>query len=261
VATETDCPPLVRCYDAAHSKETGHSHILLDDLFETHSQPEQNTPPSEQLSRLAVEALAKVHAYWWNSPKLGNGVGTLFDDKTLSEFVKNLNSSVEGFIEFAGDHLTLEQKNAYRRMLASAEKIWGRLQNPFGLTVTHGDMHWWNFLYPKDPESGAVHVFDWHLWHIDLGARDLAFLLALGGFAEPRPEIEEGLLRTYHETLISNGIAGYSWEMLREDYRWSAIRNLNIPIIFWSQGKHESTWQTALTRSFQSFARLDSLLS
>jgi thiamine kinase-like enzyme len=256
VAPEMHCPPLVRCYDAAHSKESGHSHILMEDLFETHSQPEQNMAPIEQQSRLAVEALAKMHAYWWNSPRLGQDVGTLFDDKTLREFIENLNSSVAAFLQFADDDLTLKQKEAYRRMLGSAEQIWGRLRNASDLTVTHGDMHWWNFLYPKDPESGSIHIFDWHLWHIDLGARDLAFLLALGGFAEPRPELEEALLRAYLETLAANGVSNYTWDELWSDYRLSSIRNLNIPVIFWQQGKHESTWKTALRRSFDSYERL-----
>jgi hypothetical protein len=39
--------------------------------------------------------------------------------------------------------------------------------------------------------------------------------------------------------------------------RWSAIRNLNIPVIFWSQGKHESTVRDALRRAYDSYERLD----
>ena len=121
------------------------------------------------------------------------------------------------------------------------------------MTVTHGDVHWWNFLLPSDPAIHSVYMLDWQLWHVDLGARDLAYLLALGGFAEPRPDMEEELLRSYHKAL---GVADYSWVMLLEDYRWSAIRNLNIPVIFWSQGKHESTWRDALRRAYESYVRL-----
>ena len=256
LAPEMSCPPLIRCYDAAFSAETGRSYILLDDLFETHSQPEQNNAPSESFSHSAVEALAKAHAHWWNDPRLGVGVGMLIDDSTLGDFIADLHSSAKRFIEDSGSELTSGQKHAFKLMLAHADRIWGRLKDRRGLTVTHGDAHWWNFLYPNNLEEDAVRVFDWHLWHVDLGARDLAFLLALGGFTEPRPEIETGLLRTYHDSLTATGVSDYSWEQLVEDYRWSAIRNLNIPVIFWSQGKHESTWQTALRRAFESYERL-----
>jgi hypothetical protein len=251
------CPPLVRCFDAKHSVEDGRSHILLADLSTTHSQPPDPTAPSAQLSRLAVEALAKVHAFWWEHPNVGSGIGKVFDRSWLTDFVNKLNEDVEIFIDAAGDLLRPDQREAYDLMLGAAEKIWGRLTDARALTATHGDAHWWNFLYPIDPQTHSVHVFDWHLWHIDLGARDLAFLLALGGFAEPRPELESDLIRAYHEALVANGVGNYSWEDLWEDYRWSAIRNLNIPVIYRKQGKHPTTWQTALRRASQSFAALE----
>ena len=250
LAPGMSCPPLIRCYDAAHSDETNRSHILLDDLSETHTQPEQSEAPSKEMSRLAVEALGRAHAHWWNPPSPRPRAE--FD---VSGFIENLRKTVSEFS--ASAELTVIEKDAYSRMLGAADRIWGRMTRQDNLTVTHGDMHWWNFLYPKDPFVHSVHLFDWHLWHVDLGARDLAFLLALGGFAEPRPEIEDDLLHAYHETLIENGVADYSWEMLIEDYRWSAIRNLNIPVIFRSQGKHESTWRTALRRAVESYERLD----
>ena len=256
LAPEMGCPALVRCFDATYSEASGRSSILMEGLSETHSQPEQNTAPCETLSRLAVKALAEAHAVWWNSPQLGKTVGQLFDEKMLAEFVKNLEMSVADFIKHSGVDLSTGQRKAYDLMLANANHIWGRLMNAKGLTVTHGDCHWWNFLYPKDADIDSVRIFDWHLWHIDLGARDLAFLLALGGFAEPRPKLEKALLHVYHETLVANGVLDYSRETLWEDYRWSAIRNLNIPVIFWSQGKHKSTWQTSLRRAFESFERL-----
>ena len=259
-ASMIGCPPLIRCYDAAATLVR--SHILLEDLTETHSQPEQERAPSEEMSRQAVKALAKSHAACWGTviSDLGCGMSDFRHDKAsyrgdpfdLEKFTENLNRTVTEFLNVAD--VTVAHGREYRRMLDAADEIWGRLTRQEHVTVTHGDMHWWNFLYPKDANADDVRLFDWHLWHIDLGARDLAFLLALGGFAEPRPSLEEDLLRVYHNAL---GVKSYSWEMLLEDYRWSAIRNLNIPVIFWSQGKHYSTWQTALRRAFDAYERLE----
>ena len=260
------CPPLIRCYDAVFDEETGRSHVLMEDLTETHNQPEQKSAPSEAMSRRAIEALAKVHAVWWknSASDLGSGISdcgagepavienaSSFNEEWLRNFVEDLGKNVPEFSDAA--RLTKKQKEAYARMLGAAPRIWGRLLDKNGLTVTHGDLHWWNYLYPNDAARDSVRLFDWQLWHVDLGARDLAFLLALGGFAEPRPAIESSLLRSYHEAL---GVEGYTWEMLMHDYRWSAIRNLNIPIIYWKQGKHYSTWQDALRRALDAFERL-----
>jgi len=246
VAPRMTSPPIVKCHDAAFID--GRAHLLLEDLFETHSQPAQKTAPTREMSRRAVQALAKAHASCWNGPIAEAG---RLDELGLRKFVDDLNEGVERFLRIAD--LSASQMREYRRMLDAAEVIWGRLTRQDHLTVTHGDMHWWNLLLPNDPSRDSVYILDWQLWHIDLGARDLAFLLALGGFAEPRPEIEEELLRVYHESL---DVGDYSWEMLIEDYRWSAIRNLNIPAIFWSQGKHENTWRDALRRAFDSCERL-----
>jgi len=237
--------------------ETDHSHFLMEDLSETHSQPAQDHAPSESHSFLAAEALAKAHAVYWNNARLGKEVEKPFDPNSLNEFIENLERTVRTFFDRSGVTPTATQIQAYQLMLENAEKIWGRLLDPTNLTVTHGDCHWWNFLYPTDLNSGTVRIFDWHLWHLDLGARDLAFLLALGGFAEPRPELEDRFLRVYHSSLVSNGVSSYTYDQLYEDYRVSAVRNLNIPVIFWSQGKHESTWQTALLRATTAFERLN----
>lgn len=256
VAPEMDEPPFIRCYDAAFSPETSEYYLLMEDLSETHSQPKSPLPPSIEQSEAAVECLARLHAFWRDHPKLGNGIGTVFDDAWLSDFVDTLEKNVTAFMDFLGDKLTSERRRIYDRMLASKLKIWGRLTDAAGLTVTHGDAHWWNFLYPLDPANDCVRLFDWQLWHLDLGARDLAFVLALGGFSERRPNLESHLTRHYHNTLISHGVTNYAWDDFWTDYRFSAIRNLNIPVIQWSQGRSEHMWLSNLERAMSAYEDL-----
>ncbi len=257
VASEMQGPPLVRCYDAEYSPYLDRSHVLLEDLSASHFQTEQREHPSRINSELAVKCLAEFHAYWWEHPKLGNKVGKVFDGQWLEAFLRDLETSVTEFLDVLGNQLTIERRRAFEQMLLSSRTIWGRLTEPRGLTATHGDTHWWNFLFPNDPHKEHTRIIDWQLWHIDLGPRDLAFLIALGGFAERKPELEMHLLRTYHETLGKCGVQNYSWAQFWEDYRWSAIRNLNIPVIFHSQGKHRNTWENALERAFQSYDEMN----
>lgn len=257
LAPSMPTPPIVPCWDAATSSSSHCSHILLADLFDTHSQPRENEAPSKLNSLHAVEALARCHASWWNDERLGASIGHVMSDADLTTFIACLERNVGRFIDAFGNELTQDQQSAVGLMLLNADKIWGRLTNATGLTITHGDCHWWNFLFPNDPENHETYVIDWHLWHIDLAARDLAFLFALGGFAEPRPELEDEFLGRYHDALIESGRSNYGFETLIQDYRWSAIRNLNIAAIFFSQGKHESTVWTTFRRAYDSFERLD----
>ena len=252
IAPAMSNPPFIRCYDAAYSSEYDRSHLLLEDLSETHFQPESPQLPSNLYCESAVDCLAQLHAHWWEHPQLGKEIGDLFDENALNAFVGNVEENVISFLDFLGDRLSTEQRKIYDRLLASKYEIWGRLTETAGLTVTHGDAHWWNFLYPREFDKHRVRIFDWQLWHFDVGARDLAFLIALGGYAERRAVTEKNLLRQYYDSLIKHGVRNYTWDDCWNDYRWSAVRNLNIPVIQWSEGKSPEQWQDSLERAILS---------
>jgi hypothetical protein len=249
-------PPFIRCYDAAYSFEYDRSHLLLDDLSETHFQPESPRPPSKLYCELAVECMAQLHAHWWEHPRLGKEIGKLFDESGLNAFVRKVEENVISFVNFLGDGLSAERRKIYDQLLASKYKIWGRLTDAAGLTVTHGDAHWWNLLYPYDMGKHQVRLFDWQLWHVDVGARDMAYMIALGGYAERRVVMEKNLMRRYYDSLIAHGVRNYTWDDCWNDYRWSAIRNLNIPIIQWSEGRSTELWQANLERAMFAYQDL-----
>jgi hypothetical protein len=256
IAREMDDPPFIRCYTTAYSSEFDRSHILLDDLSETHFQPEPPLAPSKLYCELAMECMAQLHAHWWEHPQLGKDIGILFDESKLNAFVGKVEENVISFIDFLGDRLSAERRKIYQRLLSSKYKIWGRLTDATGLTVTHGDAHWWNLLYPRAADKHRVRLFDWQLWHVDVGARDLAFMIALGGYAARRGPMEEHLMRLYYDSLIANGVRNYTWDDCWSDYRWSAVRNLNIPVIQWSEGRDVELWQGNLERAMLAYRDL-----
>jgi hypothetical protein len=256
IAREMPDPPFIHCYDAAYSVESDRAHLLLDDLSETHFQPESPQPPSERYCELAVDCMAQLHAYWWEHPQLGKGIGKLFDESELNTFVREVENNVTGFVDFLRDELSVERRKIYQRLLRSKHKIWGRLTDAKGLTVTHGDAHWWNLLYPLEPDKERVRLFDWQLWHVDVGARDMAFMIALGGYAERRAAMEQHLMRRYYDKLRAHGVRNYSWDDCWNDYRWSALRNLNIPVIQWSQGRSRELWSGNLERAMLAYEDL-----
>ena len=256
IAPEMSDPPFIHCYDAAYSSELGKAHLLLDDLSETHFQTEPPLPPSNLYCELAVDCMAQLHAFWWEHPRLGEGIGKLFDESELNAFVCEVEKNVIGFIDFLGEGLSAERRRIYDRLLSAKYKIWGRLTNAAGLTVTHGDAHWWNLLYPRDADKERVRLFDWQLWHVDVGARDLAFMIALGGYAERRAMMEENLMRRYYDGLIAHGVRNYTWDDCWNDYRWSALRNLNVPVVQWSQGRSNELWWGNLERAMLAYEDL-----
>lgn len=249
--------PLVRCYDAAFSEHSGAAHLLLEDLMETHAQPPVPLPPSVRDCELAVESLAMLHARWWESPRLGVDIGTLTTEAEFEELRTLLAKHLAGFADFLGDRLLPQRLKTYERILAGPMTPWRRMLRREGLTVTHGDAHWWNFLFPRADDGGPAVIFDWHLWHVDAPLKDLAYLIALNWYPSRRALFEQGLLRRYHETLAGAGVAAYGWEACLRDYRVQIIRELFVPVWQWSSGLEPTHWWSSLERIWLAFEDLN----
>lgn len=232
-------PPVVRCLATIEDSDRGT--VVLEDLRATHDHPTWPLPPSRAQCELAVDALVRVHAQWWEAPTLGNAVGTHHTPESLTSMVQDIAAHLPAFIDALGDALSVEARNIYERVFSSSLKPWMRLTDQRALTVTHGDAHAWNFLFPRSGD-GPAFLIDWQLWHVDVGARDLAFLMALHWYPSRRRELERPLVRHYYEGLLAQGRDDYAFEELWLDYRRSAVRNLTIPILFWRRGMKPEGW-------------------
>jgi thiamine kinase-like enzyme len=155
--------------------------------------------------------------------------------------VQGIAGHLPAFFDAFGDALTAEARHTYERVFSSSLQPWMHLTEPRALTIIHGDAHTWNFLFPRSNE-GAAFLIDWQLRHVDIGARDLAFFIALHWYPTRRRELERLLLNYYHDGLLKRGVQNYSFEQLWLDYRRCVVRNLTIPIIFWSRGMKPEGW-------------------
>jgi hypothetical protein len=266
IASTMDNPPLARCYDAVYVPDTGQSHLLLDDLSETHFQPEPPLPPSNLHCEQLMDCLARFHAHWWEHPRLGTDIGELANQGPSSEEILRFPYSMReteemfsGFVDFLGDRLSIARRKLYEQVLSAwpFPGLAERLIERRSLTLVHGDAHVWNFLYPRHPEHDRVCIIDWHEWGISLGTNDLAEMIGLWWYPERRARMEEPLLRRYHDRLLAHGVADYSWERCWDDYRLSAIGNLFCPVWMQAEGRPPSTWWPVSERVVLAFQDLE----
>ncbi len=245
--------PVPRCYDAAFSTETGDSHLLLEDLSPTHY---ELLSCSLQECGRAIDCLARLHAFWWEHPGLNNGVGRTLTVKEVAEMARVSASNYDGFAQALGDRLPHKWRRIYESVIETFPRPWMRLTSTRGLTLTHGDAHLGNFLFPRLAAAESLYLIDWQLWHIHIGPRDLAFMMTLYWEPGTRARMELPLVKRYHEGLLENGVRGYEWKDCWKDYRWSAIRNIFIPLLRWSREREESLWWPQLERAFSAFEEL-----
>ena len=243
LAPALSSPPLVKCLATAPptSKDRW---LIIEDLRSSHMNPPWPDRPSDKLVRDAVAVLAQVHTHWWESSEFGSTVGTLHTEAALRTMVAGFKAHLPGFFDFLGNDLPLADRLVLEKVFNSSLRPWLRLVDQRALTVIHGDAHTWNFLFPRSGQGGT-YLIDWQLWHLDIGARDLAFMIALHWDRSARQQLELPLLHVYHEELIRAGI-DYSFDDLLLDYRRCLVRNLTFPILLWSRGVPPSAWRHRL---------------
>lgn len=251
--------PIPRCYDLASNPETGHTHILMEDLSTTHFHHPAPIPPSPDHCELIVDCLSRIHAHWWESPDLGGGIGDPYNPSKLKENRRRLLGTIPAFMDYLGPSLLSGQRRMYERILQSdiLTRHDVRLRKPKNITLIHGDSHTGNFMLPHDLETGRAVAIDWHLWGIYIGTTDLAFFIAHKWSARRRAEFEQPLLRRYHQALIEYGVEGFGWDDCWHDYRESVILAALIPIGQFRRKQHDGLVWSGIECSSAAYEDLD----
>jgi len=240
LAPQLPSPPILPFYLTTPDRS-----LILQDLRTSHTNQVWPLPPSDSQCVKVVESLALVHARWWEDTALGVTLGSPHTSESLTTMVSGVAALLPPFCDFAGDALSAPERKLLEQVFGSRLRPWLRLTEPKALTVIHGDAHSWNFLFPRQ-EPGAVYLIDWQLWHVDVGARELAFLMAAHWDREYLRAKEVPLLQDYYGKLLASGIENYSWDDLWLDYRFGVVRNLTIPLLFWNRGVPANRWQHCL---------------
>lgn len=222
--------PLLHCYDSAFSPERGRLHLLLEDVSDTHySEPPSQLPPTRKNCELIVQALADVHAAWWEQPPWDVIGGSLPDRAEVDRRIQEVRERIALFTNFLDDRLSAKRRDTYQAVLAALPDLYRRLMLRRAYTVVHDDIHIGNVLFPRDPTVDTVRIIDWQTWHIDLAPKDLAHMMAIFWFPEQRRSLERLLLGRYYDRLCENGVVDYSWDQCWNDYRLCVIRKLFHP--------------------------------
>ena len=98
-------------------------------------------------------------------------------------------------------------------------------------TLLHGDLHLWNFVYPKDTAPNRLILLDWETYKRGLGPYDLAYLLVHG--TSGRLEVEANLKELYYSRLTDQ-VSGYPKEAFEYYYRLSIVSTTFCPL-FWKR--------------------------
>lgn len=219
-----------RCFEAHDADAATPWHLILEDLTETHALATQwPLPPSEAQCRTIVGSPGRLHAAWWEDPRLSVTVGARFDDAAIDGFIRQVSGHFDAFADRLGDELSGERRAFYDGLFAAAPRLHERYRDARNITLGHGDAHVWNCFLPRNG-SDDVRWFDWDGWRIRVPTNDLAYMMAVHWYPERRRRLERALLDHHRTVLLENGVSSYSRTDMWEDYRLSVLWQTTTPV-------------------------------
>ncbi len=241
--------PLLKCYDGAY--EAGRYHLLLEDVSQTH-QPSVHVPPTLEYGCALARALAVLHVRWWFSRR----EIPMVTAAQVQRYVSVARPGLAHVLDDPDGVLDGRQAEVLRQFfLSHPHQMVERLKEPNGFALVHGDLNGFNILVPYE-QGGPLYLidrqpFEWSLttW---LGVGDLAFVLISDWSVEARRSCEQEILRAYHQALVEEGVEGYSWTQLWEDYRLCLPMGIYCAVEFCKHGVDEpmrARWMSLLDRS------------
>jgi thiamine kinase-like enzyme len=207
------------CYFAAYQPDPPRFVLLLEDLGAARF-GDAAVGWSVQEAEMVVDALAGLHARWWNHSSLDQWTWIPpYGDVTAQ--LEKIRGRRATFLQRYGMDLSPELTRATARIGSQHSDELRRLGGPPN-TILHGDVHLDNIAFLDGPASTAV-LFDWQTLTKGLGAVDLA-LFMLGGSPAERRRHERHLIERYHGRLVAGGVTGYSFDTLLADFRVALLR-------------------------------------
>lgn len=211
-----------RCYYSAMDPPSGRFVLLLEDLAPGRC-GDQLASCSLEEAKLALTELAKFQAAWWNSPRLAELPWLpAVDDPVFRQVLGTLyQQSWPFFVKTFSEQLPAAIFDIGERFGASFAALSDSLAS-FPRTIVHTDFRLDNMFFDL-PDGSPFAVIDWQIVQRGIGLTDVTYFLAGNFPPEVRREHQTDLLRAYHQTLVSHGVSGYSFDQCLEDYRRAAL--------------------------------------
>lgn len=209
-----------RCYYQIIDETTGQSVLLLEDIV---------APTGGQLAgatlaqaRIALDSLARLHAAWRLTADREEiqELMRLITDKWREEqtLVGELyDAAWPQFLQQALVPVSEEARQFGAAIVGNITAV-DALIDRAPKTLVHGDYRLENIHFNEHEGQAACWIIDWEDVFFGSGLVDVAWFLG-GCLPVALAEHEMSLLRHYHQALLDEGVAGYSWEQCLEVYR------------------------------------------
>lgn len=204
----------------AQMAEAGSDFILVLEDLAPLSSPDQLVGLSLRQAEVAVDEIARFHAWSWESPRLDALAATFLP--IGSEPGRALQQQWAQFFslgwpvaaDLAGEDLTDALRHFGEHYSEHVTFFVDELSTP--RVLSHGELRADNMILDGEDRP---YVIDFQNMQQECGPRELAYFLAQSLTTEVRRGNDEMLVRRYWSQLTASGVSDYPWEEAWRQYR------------------------------------------
>lgn len=253
-----------RRYYSDMDLERGDYVLLLEDLAPGRRLGDQVSSCPLEEAELAVREAARLHAAWWQSPRLEELDWMPYVDDPINKAAQvPFQQAWEPFLHRFGDRLPSWLPEAARKLEGNIGNILERFARP-PRTIVHGDYRLDNMFFGEEHGRPSLAVIDWQITCRGRAVFDVAYFTCTSLDVELRRRHGLDLLRLYHRTLEEAGVQGYSFEECLTEYRMGAFFCLVYAVITggtmdWANERGAALATAMVDRTVSAIAELEAV--
>lgn len=192
-------------YAAEFDEPTGDFVLVLEDVADRRCE-DQTVGCSIASAEIAIDALAKVHARWWNSdfaelPWIKSYVAPPYPQIIAATFAQSWPVA----LEVVGDRLPAPLRTFGDRFPDLVPWFLEEASQP-PLTLCHGDYRLDNLFFATNDAQPPVTALDWQICFRGNPGYDLGYFISQSLAAETRRTVEADLIDRYARDVVAAGV-------------------------------------------------------
>jgi hypothetical protein len=236
-------PAIPRMHWGEVDAEAGRFTLLLDDLTQSSEVGDMVAGCSLERAAIAIKQLSQLQAPVWADPDLP--ARPWLEPARTDMIFAAVAPSVDPFLDRFAERLEPEHLELVQRMAPHAASYRTRAWEP-PYVVAHSDYRLDNMLFGTTPEAPPISVIDWQGARLAPPLLDATILLGACISTEQRRMHERDLLRAYHDGLLAEGVAGFSFDDCLESYRrcspWAFLGAIPVSVTIVQTERGDAMW-------------------
>lgn len=211
-----------KAYHAVFEPEGADFALIMEDV-QGAAIGDQLASCSLEQAKVAVRELARLHARWWQSPKLSAYAWLPSRGHSFYEILKM--GHLQNLVAFNEKFASHFDPMVARCVNGLGEKYDEYLGTLFDrpLTLTHSDFRLDNMMFGAKGTPEEFVLLDWQLCQASVGTLDLQYFISGNLKKDVIAAHTEELLDTYYQHLRASGVNDYSWAELKDDFARTSL--------------------------------------